>query len=347
MEIQPDAVPAGPAGALQASARLVRLEAGTYCIFHAAAQVAMPAGRVSGMRITPPPGVADVRVSTFDADGWIGAQGGAALVRVPAHGGAVLVTTYRDGTESADLPGVQVVRLSGPGLPAQMPAPAPQGNDPVVRQAEEGGMVAHIQRRGDVRAALGEWMGTCGSGQWVEGFSIQPSAGVAAYDLEYQAILGQDWFSPWVEGGEYCGSRGMALPVLGLRVRLKGAAVKAFQCHVEASFTDGTRLGPVGDGPVMAPGLAPLEAFRIQILPRPVEQPQPPVDVVEDAAEPAPPVARVRRMRRPVPARAVAPGDRAAQVTTEDRAPWWRRRPARDATAAPVRHGRASGPAKP
>ena len=51
--------------------------------------------------------------------------------------------------------------------------------------------------------------------------------GIAPEDIEYQAVLGRNWLSPWVEGGKFCGSRGMALPLLGLKVRLKGAAAKA------------------------------------------------------------------------------------------------------------------------
>ncbi len=54
--------------------------------------------------------------------------------------------------------------------------------------------------------------------------------GVAPQDLEYQAVLGRGWLSPWIEGGKFCGSRGMALPLLGLNVRLKGEAAKTHEC---------------------------------------------------------------------------------------------------------------------
>ncbi|GAB6967554.1 hypothetical protein JCM25156A_15910 [Komagataeibacter kakiaceti JCM 25156] len=338
METQPIPVPAGQAGTIQASARLIRLEAGTYCLFHATAPVAAATGGVSGMRISAPPGMTHVRVSTFDADGWIGARNGAALVRVPDDGGAVLVTTYRDGMEGCDLPGVQVVRLSGPAVRADSPAPAPPDAKPVVVDGE-GGMTAHIQRRGDIRAAPGEWMGARGSGQWVEGFAIHPPEGIAARDLEYQAILGRDWFSPWMEGGAYCGSRGMALPVLGLRVRLKGAAARTFLCHVEASFTDGTHLGPVEDAPVVAPDLPPLEAFRIHIQPRAID---PPPDATMEEVTP-PPAPRARRPRRVVPARMAGPQ---GEAVTDGPAPWWRRKrrqAAGEATSTPARR-RASRP---
>ena len=83
--------------------------------------------------------------------------------------------------------------------------------------------MAHVQRTGDMPGKIGEWVGTRGSRQWIEGFSLTPRDGIKPADIEYQAVLGRGWLSPWIEGGKFCGSRGMALPLLGLKVRLKGA----------------------------------------------------------------------------------------------------------------------------
>ena len=113
-------------------------------------------------------------------------------------------------------------------------------------------------------ALLGEWIGTRGSKSWIEGFAVKPREGVAAEDIEYQGVLGRGWLSPWVEGGKFCGSRGMALPLLGIKLRLKGAAAREWDCSYEATFTDGTNAGPVGaDEACEAESLASMEAFRI------------------------------------------------------------------------------------
>ncbi|HEX2939982.1 MAG TPA: hypothetical protein VHO91_02975, partial [Rhodopila sp.] len=73
---------------------------------------------------------------------------------------------------------------------------------------------------------------------------------------------------PWVEGGKFCGSRGMALPLLGLKVRLKGAAAKAYTCSYSATFVDGSAAGPVSGGEACEAGsLAALEAFQIVLTP--------------------------------------------------------------------------------
>jgi hypothetical protein len=130
-------------------------------------------------------------------------------------------------------------------------------------------MVAHIQGLGAVGGTLGEWLGSKDSKRWIEGFAVSPVSGVPPGDIEYQAVLGRDWLSPWVEAGQFCGSRGMALPVLGLRLRLRGASADAFDCSYAATFVDGSEVGPVTAGaPCEAASLAPLESLRIDIRPR-------------------------------------------------------------------------------
>jgi hypothetical protein len=146
---------------------------------------------------------------------------------------------------------------TGEGAPAATPAAAP----PVI--------TAHIQRRGDVGGQIGEWVGERGSKLWIEGFSVAPPPELKPEDLEYQAVLGRGWLSPWSQGGQFCGSRRMALPILGLRVRLRGAAAETFECAYSASFTDGAAVGPVAAGePCESEGLAPLEAFQVMLRPR-------------------------------------------------------------------------------
>jgi hypothetical protein len=82
--------------------------------------------------------------------------------------------------------------------------------------------------------------------------------------------------SPWIEGGKFCGSRGMALPLLGLNVRLKGDAAKTHECTYFASFVDGSSVGPVPAGEAcQADSLAALEAFQIVLRGRGASAPEP------------------------------------------------------------------------
>ncbi len=283
---------AGPAPAqklvteLKVSGHLMTLEKGLFCVFHAPGSAgADPQTGLPGVRITQPPMQPRHRISisSFDEEGWIGAEGSAALVRVNEGPSQLLVTIYQNGTGQHEAPKLQVMRLgdvpdtvaalpAAPATAAPAPAPGlptPPEPEPVEAPVEGAEVAAHVQRRGDKLGRLGDWMGEPGSQSWIEGFAIAPNRFVALEDIEYQAVLGKGWLSPWSEGGQYCGSRGMALPILGLRVRLKGQAATTHTLRVSASFTDGSRIGPLADTETAeAESLAPLEAFRIEILPQ-------------------------------------------------------------------------------
>jgi hypothetical protein len=211
---------------------------------------------------------------------------------------------------------------AGPG-PRAVPSPAPAANPqntPAGAGAADGEaakraeIVAHIQGRGDVMAKLDEWTGEPDSKRWIEGFAVSPKAAfpgttVGPADVEYQAVLGRGWLSPWAEGGQYCGSRGMSLPILGLRMRLRGEAAERFDCVVTASFVDGTKVGPLDNGePCQAESMSPLEAFKITLIDRNAAllQPLPKPDAVVIEA-PAPKPAGRRPPAAPVAAEPVAP----------------------------------------
>jgi hypothetical protein len=219
---------------LKVSGHLMTLDSGLFCVF----QVPGPPppndrSGLPGVRISMPPGSTSrpdtVSISTFREDGWLEGQDAAALVRV-AKG------------------------------------PAPMVGAAAAAALQNADVVAHIQRTGDVPGRIGEWVGTRGSGQWIEGFSLAPHDGIEPSDIEYQAVLGRGWLSPWIEGRKFCGSRGMALPLLGLKVRLKGAAARTYECSCSASFVDGSAVGPVPGGETCeAESLAALEALQIVI----------------------------------------------------------------------------------
>ncbi|MBV1833832.1 hypothetical protein [Novacetimonas pomaceti] len=324
------------------AAHLMLLEPGTFCVFHAPG----PAHRktdggtgLSGVRVTRAPSDPDaaVMIRALDDDGWLGPDRGAALIRVDGRPARVLVTTYHDPARPETRPNLQVARLyvpanpTAPSFPPAAPVP-PAATAAITPAPAVGGVIAHIQRRGDVRVPCGAWMGKVGSRAWIEGFSILPDDTIPANEIEYQAVLGQGWFSPWVEGGSYCGSRGMALPLLGLRVHLRGEAAEKFTCRLTATFVDGSRVGPVEDIAAMSDDLAPLEAFMVEITPR-APQPEDAGKAVADTREvlelldatdapataKAPVAERPRSTRRKKPpAKATASGP--ARVETPPRA---------------------------
>jgi len=256
---------------LKVSGHLMTLEPGLYCIVHNPTPAAEVASGLPGVRLSPPPGPLGrpeaVTIRTFRDDGWLQGGGDAALVRVAGGTAQVMVTIYQSpNADSATAPSLQVVRLLEPAARQAAPAPAPQ---PVPAAAQVVDVLAHVQGQGDVGGKLGTWIGERGSKRWVEGFAIAPVGSIPGDDVEYQAVLGRGWMSPWVEGGQFCGSRGMALPILGLRVRLRGASAETHECTYAATFVDGASIGPVQGGEACeAESLAPVEAFTVTILPR-------------------------------------------------------------------------------
>ena len=230
---------------LKVSGHLMTLDAGLYCIIQHPSRAADAATGLPGVRLSLPPSAAGrpdaVSIRTFRDDGWLQGAGDAALVRVEGGPAQLLVTIYQSpGAEAAGAPSLQVARLLDaafrPGAaPAAVPA-APRAVD----------VLAHVQGQGDVGGQLGAWVGERGSKRWVEGFAIAPSGGIPADDIEYQAVLGRGWMSPWVEGGQFCGSRGMALPILGLRVRLRGATAETHELQLRRQLRRRHRGRPGG-----------------------------------------------------------------------------------------------------
>ena len=259
---------------LKVSGHLMTLDSGMFCIFHAPGSPTVDDGTgLPGVRISLPPAPSrspnSVSISTFRGDGWLDFSVGAALVRVEQGPAPILVTIYQSLAAGADsAPRLQVLRLTPDGGAAPQAGAGGPGQA-VSRGAQipaSADIVAHIQRSGDVAGQFGAWTGTRGSGSWIEGFAVTPPEGVGPQELEYQAVLGRGWLSPWIEGGKFCGSRGMALPLLGLNVRLKGNATKTHECTYFATFVDGSSVGPVPAGEAcQADSLAALEAFQIML----------------------------------------------------------------------------------
>ena len=240
---------------LKVTAHMMSLPSGLFCFVNEGMHVRQDG--MPGVRVSPPPsGAQNVEITGFRPDGWLNADGDAALVRVRKGPAQVLVTIYQLPNMPDSAPKLQVRQLLGAG---DMPASGAAAAELLARSD----MVAHIQSRGDVGAAFGAWLGEPGSNLWIEGFALNAPKGIDPKDLSYQALLGRGWFSPWAESGEYCGSRGMALPLLGLQVRLSGAAAEQYELRCSASFVGGGTAGPVGnDETCEDAALAPLEAFQ-------------------------------------------------------------------------------------
>ncbi len=137
-------------------------------------------------------------------------------------------------------------------------APLPPGDDSI--------LLAHIQARGDRREPLGSWIGERGSTLAIEGFVISLAATYPS-GLFYKAVMANHVLSDAASSGEYRGTRGENMPVYGLLIELDADFASKYDVEYEASFIDGSRVGPVDPGTLCtAPSHASMEAFRVIVL---------------------------------------------------------------------------------
>lgn len=168
--------------------------------------------------------------------GFLTGPGSALVVRSTGEGRLVMTARPRvpGGSVEARLQLEPLVTLPGAGG-AEDPVVRGRSAAPSAPLADEGLAIAgHLSRRGDVKVGSGQWLGGPRQPLPIEGLQI--SRLPRGVDLEYQVLVGTrpaQW-SPWVRAGEFAGSRGRALPLLGVRLRLGGEA--AARIRAEALF---------------------------------------------------------------------------------------------------------------
>jgi hypothetical protein len=187
------------------------------------------------------------------------------FLRVTGGTIAVLLTIYK--LNGAPPPRLRVTALQPGAIVTSRssgPAPKPDAALPSLPLI----VTVHVSGHGDLTASGGMWAASPDAAAPIEGISIEAGAPLEPDSLEYQAIMGQDWVSPWMRGGEFCGSRQLALALLGVRVRLRGAAAETHRCQIWGHF-DGTEVGPFESGDSCELNGAPLQGLRITVLERP------------------------------------------------------------------------------
>ncbi len=303
---------------LESNATFLTFESGLYAIdFRAAAGsmsdvgLPLPCARLEPVIMPSSPGRAFV--SMTPEGGWLSRGTAAAHILVVGGRAGAVLTIYRptDGTpmpevhfravvtgqaatgQTAPAPASQpgIVQPDQPAntkLAAAKPAPVPLAATEPGAAAPEGALLltVHVEGMGDRTERSGAWVGDTAGQRSIEGFSLTLPAGVAASEVEYQGIMGEDWRTPWFEAGAFCGSRGLQLPLLGFRLRLVGDAAARFECRAYGQFARHGAVGPVGSGEDCHASNMPLTAMRVDFLPR------------ETPAAPAPAAAKPARARR-------------------------------------------------
>jgi len=133
-------------------------------------------------------------------------------------------------------------------------------------------IVTHVQNAGDLSFVDEEWAGGSEQHLWIENFRIRPLNGIAAEDIEYKCLTVNGYETPWIAGGEECGTRQRATPLVAfaLRMRSKNGTAPAYDCEYSGRFHSGAVVGPVANGTPCRSTVPndPLEGIQIRITAR-------------------------------------------------------------------------------
>jgi glycosyltransferase involved in cell wall biosynthesis len=228
---------------------------------------------------------------------WLCEPGHALVARVSRQPATFLLTSLR--VPDGPLLSIAIDRLDQPNhgagdaqhleLPARPPTvdlsalqpPRPPGASKDIRT--DGGLggetqlpglraaiMAHIQRWGDTQFIDVSWAGYIGQHLWIEAFSINPLENITADQIEYKGLTAAGYETPWLSNRAPCGTRGMAMPLVGFAVRIKpSAGALAYDCEYSGAFISGATIGPRRNGaPCFSTPDDPLEAIQLKILAR-------------------------------------------------------------------------------
>jgi GT2 family glycosyltransferase/glycosyltransferase involved in cell wall biosynthesis len=129
----------------------------------------------------------------------------------------------------------------------------------------------HIRTRGDMTFSEVPWAGRVAPGLWIESFSIKPLARFESQDIEYKALTGSGFETPWLSDATMCGTKGMSVPLVGFAIRLKPSRdAVAFDCEYSGYFKSGVTVGPSRNGAPCRSTVAndPLEGIQVHIRKR-------------------------------------------------------------------------------
>jgi GT2 family glycosyltransferase len=326
---------------VSASVQALPLPAGLYLF---SVKAAMPViARSTGLLSLPavhvglgpgvPSGQVEFIAGPSTQGAWLFAQGDLLVTKVNGTGATLIVTSMR--APGGEVLAIKVERLEARAeaiASAQAPTTAPPAKpaappraEPRAQKASARGAAgkpaaavdaaapdqplplqigAHIRTRGDMSFADLPWAGRVGPGLWIESFSVRPLQKFTAQEIEYKGLTGSGFETPWLSDDKMCGTRGMAVPLVGFAVRLKPSPAAAYyDCEYSGYFQSGLTVGPLKNGAPCRSTVAndPLEGIQVRIVRRQLAAPPPVLQAPARSAPATKPASHKPAPHKPVP----------------------------------------------
>ncbi len=291
-ETKPEVQEAG----LSASVQALPMQGGLYLFSVTSADP--PQARTSGQLSLPAvqvglaPGVRPEQVEFMGGPttqgNWLFAKGDLLIAKVTGTGVSLLLTSVRAPggkalaikVERLDARADAIAAAAGAALPATEDHKAPAKTAGESLSLPAGAVPlqigAHIRSRGDMSFVDVPWAGRVAPGLWIESFSVRPLERFGAQDIEYKGLTGSGFETPWISEDKMCGTKGMAVPLVGFAVRLKpGSAAAAYDCEYSGYFQSGVTIGPMRNGAPCRSTVAndALEGIQVHVVKRSAERP--------------------------------------------------------------------------
>jgi hypothetical protein len=167
-------------------------------------------------------------------------QPGAALVVQAVEPGVLLVevTPTRPRGSAVATVKIETLNQGNPGVNVTIPDLSQ--DRPVATQltTDDFRMLGHVAGRGDVFVGADEWIGGPAAPSRIEGLAIEWPTRPRGLMLRYAVTTGRPDVTPNapVEIGTFVGTRGRALPLLGVMLELSGASASNYELIAEAAF---------------------------------------------------------------------------------------------------------------
>lgn len=264
---------------LAASAQRITLSAGLFVVSVTKGEPAAvrEAGHLQlpALHVATAPGVHEADVEFVAGTGtqgnWLMRPGQLLVVKVVAKTVQLVLTSIRaPGGRGLDVAVRRLDATVGTPVPLE-PGTQPEPAEPASPQAgPEVQIGCHIRGRGDRTFLASDWAGRVATGAWIEAFSITALETVSPDDIEYKGLTSSGFETPWLSGGAACGTRGMAVPLVGFAIRPSAKMAKSFDCEYSGYFSSGATVGPLRNGTPCRSTTAgdPLEGIRFRLLAR-------------------------------------------------------------------------------